>query len=117
MARLRPVLNAILGLLLLVQVVAVAFANGDVAALDDASSTLQMPCHGDGNDRAPGTPPCCDHDCPDMTACMLGHFTVASLPVIWLAPGQPPGFALSAPPPRAAISSSLLRPPIPLLLV
>lgn len=121
--KLRPLLGAVLGLMLTVQGVAVASAPlgmpsppASTAAVQDAADA--MPCHGAAPAPAPdnATAPCacCQDDCPDLAVCASG--TLAAAPVIKLtfAPASQPA---CAPRERAAPSVSLpfrLRPPIPL---
>ena len=119
---LRPWLNAVLGLMLLVQGVALASAplalppaaDTEQAATD--TDTEAMPCHGTApapdTDSAPCA--CCDHACPDMAACAAGHLAAAPVFQLRFAPAPQPAIAA---PERAVVNVSpplRLRPPIAL---
>lgn len=118
MKRYRTGLSVLLGLVLLVQGVAVSaapyamlFDPDPVAmAMDD-----DMPCHGQADDQSVNDPAsCCDADCPDMTSCMLGHlapgahFQLTTLHSPDELPGLVPIRIITRSPP------ALLRPPITL---
>jgi hypothetical protein len=118
MKRHRTVLSVLLGLVLLVQGVAVAaapyamFIDSDPAAM---TMDADMPCHGQADDQAVNDPAsCCDADCPDMTSCMLGHlaintsFQLTTVHSPDTAPHLAPVRVISHSPP------TLLRPPITL---
>ena len=78
MKRHRPLLSAVLGLMLCVQGLAIAAAPVDgveAQAESAAESAMAMPCHGDSAASAPCD--CCDGDCPDMASCAIGHFFAA----------------------------------------
>lgn len=70
----RPLLVALLGLMLWFQGMAIAAAPVETAA-DEAGSALEMPCHGDSADLACD---CCGGDCPDMASCVIGNFFAAA---------------------------------------
>lgn len=117
MPRLRPVLDTLLGLLLLVQAIGVASANGSISIAGHAAADpMEMPCHGDGHPSGILDPPsCCDADCPTMTTCALGHFTLGSTPIVAFGPAMPPRDSTRSIWPAAGVRPSLLRPPIPWL--
>lgn len=103
MKPLRPLLSSVLGLVLLVQGVAVASApyapTADEAATQE-SAAAAMPCHGDAPAPDPvdtGTCACCDGDCPNMSGCAFGH--LAAMPPI----------KLQLPPVRQAVLTALDR--------
>ena len=120
MKRHRTLLSVVLGLVLLVQGVAVAAAPYDlVTDSDPVAMTMDsgMPCHEQGqkaDDAAQGGSSCCDADCPDMTSCMLSHVAInASFQLVTahspdVVPGLVPVRVLTHSPP------TLLRPPITL---
>ncbi len=118
MKRYRTLLSVLLGLVLLVQGVAVAAA--PYAMLFDADPVVMtmdadMPCHGQAaSDSEQSGSSCCDAVCPDMTSCMLGHLAInASFQLTTVhSPGELPGLI----PVRIIAQSppSLLRPPITL---
>lgn len=116
MKRFRPALNAVIGLLFMVQGVAVASAEitpldaGDISA---EASAAAVPCHGD---QTGGTDldSCCDADCPNMAACALGHIAAASAQSVPIAAAQHPLRAATVLPPLASAPPSHLRPPISL---
>lgn len=91
MKRLRPLLVAVLGLMLWFQGMAIAAAPVAMAA-DEAESAMEMPCHGDSADVACD---CCGGDCPDMVSCVIGSFFAA-------APVAPAPFVAN---PHAAVAS------------
>lgn len=109
MQKLRPLLAALLGLMLWVQGVAIAAA--PIASAEAADSAAQMPCHGD---PAPAVSACdcCDGDCTSMTGCVVGSFVGASTAPV---PADPPARAAivartwSA---KTVVSPLPLRPPI-----
>lgn len=127
----RPWLSAALGLMLLVQGVAVASAPLGLpaaparAAAPEAAApevaTEATPCHGDAvtavaaaPEPAPDSAPCdcCDADCVAMGACAFGHLAAMSVLHVSFVPAPQP--AIAAPEravPRVSISSRL-RPPI-----
>lgn len=112
MKSLRPLLNVVLGLALLVQGVAFASAPPVLAASGSAAAVASaLPCHGD--EAAPAdAAPCCDSACPDMLSCALAHMALAPASGLQLAPARSGSIAA---PDRAADSVSLstrLRPPI-----
>ncbi|MGH8458602.1 MAG: hypothetical protein ACRESV_04575 [Nevskiales bacterium] len=118
MKRHRTLLSVLLGLVLLVQGVAVSAA--PLAMFSESGQTTvsmnaDMPCHGQMDDQAVTDPAsCCDADCPDMTSCMLGHLAFANT-VHASTPHSPDEFQQLIPVrviTRAP--SSLLRPPITL---
>ncbi len=109
----------LLGLVLLVQGVAVSAA--PVFGPDLATMTMDsdIPCHGQMDDQAvsqavSNPASCCDADCPDMTSCMLGHLAIAAhfqlttLHSPDAVPHMIPARIITHSPP------SLLRPPITL---
>lgn len=110
----RPLLNLVVGLLLLVQSVAVASTG--VAPLDAADPAADvamaaMPCHGDtgsGTDQ----PSCCDADCPNMAACALGHIAAAPMQGFDAVVASQKVQPVSVMTPIVLAPSSLLRPPI-----
>ncbi|ULQ46652.1 hypothetical protein JN531_016345 [Flagellatimonas centrodinii] len=100
-----------LGLLLLLQALAVAAApiSGDGA--DDGDTPMTMsPCHGDANASGdtPAAAECCDADCPHMAACALGHLAAATPMVASLAR---PATAATV----VSVDRLILRPPTPQL--
>lgn len=116
MRRCRPLLSLLLGLLFLVQGLAVAAAPLPTAALDApaAMQDAMPPCHADAAAAAsPSDPaPCCHADCPDMTHCALSQLLTA--PEFALALIGPVSAPAALPPPQASShpSGSPLRPPI-----
>lgn len=120
MNQIRTLLSMFLGLVLLVQGLAVSAAPRVSLAEDAAkvSAMAELPCHGQMaaslDETGEPQPSCCDENCPDMTTCVLGHLAsaaVVSLDLMRPAPaehGFTPVIAVSR---RAA---SLLRPPIAL---
>lgn len=112
MNRFRPALNAILGLLLMVQGVAVASTEMAMPALGDTASTMAaMPCHGDQNSG--GEPQsCCDSDCPNMASCALGHLAVASAQGAEFVGELHPAYPALVLAPATLPPPSFLRPPI-----
>jgi hypothetical protein len=110
MVKLRPLLAAVLGLMLWVQGLAIAASPLDVAA-QPAQSAMEMPCHGGATDVAPCD--CCDGDCPDMASCVIGHFFAA--PPATVAPFEPAAHAAVAVRGwslKTAVLSLPVRPPI-----
>ena len=123
MKALRPLLNCVLGLALLVQGFAFASAPQTAvakvpAAVEQAGAGDEMPCHGDSQkaepeDSAPCA--CCDGGCVDMSGCAFGHL-FAAVPALPAAVVPASQGAIAAPD-RSAESVSLpsrLRPPISL---
>jgi hypothetical protein len=114
MKALRTFLHAALGLLLLVQGVAVSAAGADLPQADSPAAAMDgMPCHGDPADAA--TPSCCDVSCPDMLTCAGANLALAT-DTAATSPPSADRFRLvraeaSLPTPRATF---LLRPPIAL---
>jgi hypothetical protein len=118
MKRHRTGLSLMLGLVLLVQGVAVSAAPS--ALFIDADPVVMtmdsdMPCHGQMDDQAVNdSSSCCDADCPDMTSCMLGQLAInASFQLTTLytpdaVPHLVPAPAIIRSPP------TFLRPPITL---
>jgi len=113
MKRLRPVVHVLLGLVLMVQGIAVAAAERGVqepeAVAAAASTDTVVPCH----EGAPVTAAsCCDEACPDMTTCALSHLATApaAAPVIGHATSSVP--SASTREPDTAPRPSFLRPPI-----
>lgn len=129
----RPVLSAVLGLVLMVQGVAVASAplaldaqSQEPAAAQD-SAAVQMSCHGAAAelatpaDTAAESPladadtescACCDGGCTTMSNCAFGHIAAAPAVAPGLAPAAQVTITMSD---RAVPSISLpsrLRPPI-----
>lgn len=116
MKRFRPVVHAILGLLLLVQGFAVASASSKVAAAgDNASAAAAMPCHGEHHgDQGGGSKhmSCCDADCPDMMSCALGAMAMASAQTFEIVAPQQAMFPALVAAPATLPPPSFLRPPI-----
>lgn len=113
MKRQRKWLSLVLGAVLLVQGFAVAAGPlGGLAAEQAVATEAAPPCHEPATDETPSS--CCDADCPDMTSCMLGHFTTT--PAFELAASPSPGETLRPIPARvlSRAPTSLLRPPISL---
>ena len=119
MKSLRPLLSSVLGLVLLVQGVAVASAphgllSRDAAAAQD-SAAAEMPCHRDAQTPDPvdtGTCACCDGDCPNMSGCAFGHLAAVPAIKLQVAPVEQ---AVIAARDRSAETVALpfrLRPPI-----
>jgi hypothetical protein len=109
MKRLRPLLNALLGLVFCVQGLAIAAAPIDLpaAATDGA---MEMPCH-DGAGLAPCD--CCGSACPDMAGCVIGHFFAAAAAApAPLAPAAHAPIATDGWSPKTAAPSLPVRPPI-----
>ena len=108
MARLRPWLAAVLGLMLSVQGLAIAAADDAASA---AEAAAQMPCHGD---EAPAVPPCdcCDGDCSNMTGCVVGSFLGAAPVLVPADPPAPAAVAARTWSAKTAVSPLPLRPPI-----
>jgi hypothetical protein len=107
--RFRPLLTAVLGLMLCVQGMAIAAAPVELPA--DPASSMEMPCHGDVSTDVAACD-CCDGDCPDMAGCAIGHFAgVPALALSFIAPSQ--GASASATwAPKTAAPPFPLRPPI-----
>ncbi len=112
MKTLRPYLSAALGLTLLVQGFAVT-ASVPVAQAEGAPAAAEMPCHGDGQDQAPDSCPCCDGDCPNMTSCLLGHLAGVPRADLQFTPAAQSVVVASPRAIRAGFTLSRLRPPIP----
>lgn len=114
MKRHRPLLSAVLGLMLCVQGLAIAAAPVDVAAAQaesTADSAMAMPCHGDSAAGAPCD--CCDGDCPDMASCVIGHFFAAPPSTAALfEPAAPVAVATGGWSLQTAVLSLPVRPPI-----
>ncbi|HEY1077177.1 MAG TPA: hypothetical protein VGE51_10855 [Fontimonas sp.] len=119
MRRTRTLLSVLLGLMLLVQGVAVSAApyeNFADAASTQLAAPQDPPCHGGmSGESAPQHPSCCDASCPDMTSCALGHLATAiDRFALALPPATP---TVQRPTPVQAASGPLatpLRPPISL---
>jgi hypothetical protein len=110
MESLRPLVAAVLGLMLCVQGLALAAAPVDLPA-DETASAMAMPCHGDSGDVAPCD--CCDGDCPDMASCVIGYFFAA--PPATPAPLAPAAHLAAATDGwslKTAVLSLPVRPPI-----
>jgi hypothetical protein len=110
MKRHRPLIAAVLGLMLCVQGLAIAAAPVDMPA-DETEAAMEMPCHGDSAELAPCD--CCDGDCPDMASCAVGHFFAA--PPSAVAPLEPAAQAAAAATGwslQTAVLSLPVRPPI-----
>ena len=114
MNKLRPLLSAVLALGLLAQGFSAAASVGMPAADEASAAAEQMPCHGDAQDKAAKSCPCCDNDCAGMTGCMLGHLAVAPRTTLQLIPTAQSVVVASPRAIRAGFTPSLLRPPIPL---
>jgi hypothetical protein len=117
MKRHRMWLSLLLGLVLLVQGVAVSAAPDIASKSDTVAMTVgaDMPCHGQMGDQASNdSASCCDAQCPDMTSCMLGHLALIAHFQLTTphAPAELPGLI----PIRilTRFPSSPLRPPIAL---
>ncbi|SFF66835.1 hypothetical protein SAMN04488120_12112 [Fontimonas thermophila] len=117
MNRLRTGLSVLMGLVLLLQGLAVSAApharRAEVTAA--LAAAADPPCH---RQKAPAKaePPasCCDEDCPHMARCLLGQLA----PAVTLCMSVPPP-ARTEPGAASLFSTSplpraLLRPPIPL---
>lgn len=109
MEKLRPFLAAILGLTLWVQGVAIAAA--PAAAMDEAGSATEMPCHGD---EAPSVSPCdcCDGDCANMAGCAVGSFAGAPVPAMQAEAPLHLAVAARGWSPQTVVPPLPLRPPI-----
>lgn len=88
MKRFRTLLSVLLGLVLLLQGLAVSaapYAKMADPAEAEMAMDMEMPCHGQMSDKA-GTQKrsCCNSTCPDMTTCALGHIA-ASIDVMTVA--------------------------------
>jgi hypothetical protein len=107
--RFRPLVTAVLGLMLWVQGMALAAAPVELPA--DPGSSMEMPCHGDTEaDVAPCD--CCDEGCASMAACVIGHFAgVPSAAQHFVATPQSIAPAASWRP-KTAVLPFPLRPPI-----
>jgi hypothetical protein len=121
MKRHRTGISVLLGLVLLVQGVAVSAAPCSmVHETPDAASVMtmdaDMPCHGQADEsvvaEVANDLSCCDIDCPNMGNCMLGHaainasFALTSEHSPDAVPSQVPVQVIAQAP------VSLLRPPI-----
>jgi hypothetical protein len=122
MKRDRTWLNLLLGLVLLVQGLAVAAAPRGVASRAPAATeAASMPAHcpdmaAPGEASDPAGPSCCDASCPDMTTCALGHSAAAiTIGPIGIRPADTFGTSPPGPFPLARAPGSPLRPPNPLL--
>jgi hypothetical protein len=109
MKRFRPLLAAVLGLMLWFQGMAMAAAPVELAT-DQAESAMEMPCHGDSAEVACD---CCGGDCPDMASCVIGSF-FAAMPATSapLAPAVQTVAASHAWSLKTAVPSLPVRPPI-----
>lgn len=117
MKRYRTLLSVLLGLVLLLQGLAVSAAPYIAAAAPaEAEMAMDMPCHGQMSEKAGKQDrSCCSSTCPDMTTCALGHLA-ASVSVIFeaLSPVTHAEHSFTL---IGAVSTSpttLLRPPISL---
>lgn len=127
MTRIRTHISFLLGLLLLVQGMAVAAApmmamttaKAQVTAIAERTAEAAMPCHEQkaepvkAEETKPACP-CCDGDCPDMQACAGAQPAMASairLDLPQLKPAMPALIEVSVAIHR---TSSLLKPPISL---
>ncbi|MGH8629954.1 MAG: hypothetical protein ACREU7_04200 [Burkholderiales bacterium] len=113
MKSLRPILNAALGLLLLVQGLVVAAAEyGSFTDATPATTEMSMPCHGQVTDEAGATCPCCDSNCPDMATCAFAPVALLATPGLTLVAAdhslRPRPFSATA----SFTPQSRLRPPI-----
>lgn len=86
MKRFRTLLSVLLGLVLLLQGLAVSAApHAKMADVAKAELTVKtdMPCHTQKADPAGQQDrSCCNADCPDMTSCALSHIaTMAVMPL------------------------------------
>lgn len=118
MKRYRTLLTMLLGLVLLLQGLAVSAAPyAKVPAPAESEMAMEMPCHGQmAETSGKQVPSCCSLTCPDMTTCALGHI-VAAIDVITVAL-SPVAHAEHSFTAVHAVSRSLttpLRPPISLL--
>ncbi len=124
MKRDRKSLSLLLGLVLMVQGVAVSAAPCTMTheapdAATSVSMDADMPCHGQ-KDEAPAAATsnadlsCCGSDCPNMGNCMLGHAAIN--PGFLMTTDHSPDVAPRLVPVRviSLSPSSLLRPPISL---
>lgn len=122
MNRYRTFLSVALGLVLLLQGLAVSAAPHVWA--QERGSTVSvaatgMPCHaqaGDATDAqaAPLEGPCCNAACPDMTSCALSHMAVSLPAAVTRLSAASVLFTGLEPVPVSQPPRSLLRPPIPL---
>jgi hypothetical protein len=120
MKRYRTGISVLLGLVLLVQGVAVSAAPCTMiheSAADAAVMTMDadMPCHGQEEEvvaEAANDQSCCDIDCPNMGNCMLGHAAI-NASFLLTSVHSPDAVPSQAPVPVIAQAPvSLLRPPI-----
>lgn len=110
----RTLLSVLLGLVLLVQGLAVSAAP-HASPMDTVASlpaTAHMPCHAQNADaadtQAAAKPSCCDASCPDMTSCALGHMAVSAPTGIAPLPAN----AAEYPVPASVLVSHPLRSPL-----
>lgn len=114
MKKLRLLLSAVLALGLLAQGFSVAASVATPAADAASAAAEQMPCHGDAQDEAADSCPCCDSDCAGMTGCAFGHLAAAPRTALQFTPAAQSVVVASPCAIRAGFTPSLLRPPIPL---
>lgn len=117
MKRYRTLLSVLLGLVLLLQGLAVSAAPyPKVPDPVEAEMAMEMPCHGQMSEKSGKQQrSCCDSTCPDMTTCALGHI-VATIEILTVT-GSPathaePRFTIAQATTRALTTP--LRPPISL---
>lgn len=113
MKMLRPFLSVVFGLSLLVQGFGVAAAIPAAATDETPVTAASMPCHGDAQDVAAGSCPCCNTDCPDMANCALGHMAAAPVTRLQFSPALQAVVATTQRSAEPVFFPSLLRPPIP----
>lgn len=119
--------SLLLGVVLLVQGVAVSAAQCDMDSERSIPAAMSgddsgMPCHGTAGEqagaeqssKAQGGLSCCDEDCPNMASCMLGHVAINTAFILdtshspeMISRPVVAGAIIHSPP-------SLLRPPISL---
>lgn len=81
MKRYRTLLTVLLGLVLLLQGLAVSaapYAKVADPAEAEMAMDMEMPCHGQMSEKSgKQVRSCCSSTCPDMTTCALGHIVAA----------------------------------------
>jgi hypothetical protein len=112
MKMLRPLLNVVLGLSLLVQGFGVA-AQVPAAAEDVTQvAAAQMPCHDGAHDQAANPASCCNADCPDMAGCVIGHLAGMPAHLPQFSPAAQVVVVLTPQSAESVVLPFLLRPPI-----
>lgn len=119
MQRYRTLISILLGLVLLVQGLAVSAApraewSEPAPAKMSATSMADMPCHAQKADKADLAQPCCDASCPDMTTCALGHLACVATESVVFSQMMREALAFTSVRVQARALASPLRPPITL---